>query len=125
MSVCLIDLVSNPLCGQHLCAKGCVTYVWAMDFESTLKISNSNTDWGGNSLLVYFIWLCRNDVVLKENFISSNPQVIFLITRWLHAWLNFQRPILKDFTVAACFQLEQVAKEFFSPQCLVGVLVFR
>lgn len=79
----------------------------------------------GVATACWSIWLCRNDVVLKENFISSNPQVIFLITRWLHAWLNFQRPILKDFTVVACFQLEQVAKEFFSPQCLGGVLVFR
>jgi hypothetical protein len=56
----------------------------------------------GIGVMLWAIWLSRNDVVFNKVSISSSMQVIFQGTYWTRTWTNFQKVQMKKTLQSAC-----------------------
>jgi len=72
--------------------------------------------------MCWSVWLCRNDAIFENNQ-SYFLQVIYRTTHWLRTWATLQQPTSQEALVAASRWLERVAKDFFLPRHMGGVLV--
>jgi hypothetical protein len=77
----------------------------------------------GAAVLCWSLWLCRNNLVLKEKLFCSPLQVILLAARWLSSWDILQREDLQDLAVVGSQFLVRVATVSF-PGYMGGDLVF-
>jgi hypothetical protein len=65
-------------------------------------------------VMLWAIWLSRNDDVFNKVSISSSMQVIFRGTYWTRTWANFQKAQMKKTSQSACRVIESLAMEIFA-----------
>jgi hypothetical protein len=60
----------------------------------------------GIGVMLWAIWLNRNDVVFNKTLISSYMQVIFRGTHWAWTWALFQKEEKRKVLQTACWLIE-------------------
>jgi hypothetical protein len=68
----------------------------------------------GICVMLWAMWLSRNDVVFNKVSISSSMHVIFQGTYWTKMWANFQKDQLKKTLQSACQVIESLTMKIFT-----------
>jgi hypothetical protein len=84
------------------------------DWVQNMKSNNKKIFFVGICVMLWAIWLNRNDIIFNKIQISSYMQVIFRGTYWTRKWSSFQKEENQYILRTACWLIETLTIEIFA-----------